>query len=220
MKFNREHKTRIQGIFEEKTGAVVRSERKVSTQNPFRRHFALMLALVLVFCFTTGGLAVSRFSSLEEDDLALAAVYEGDGIVQITVKNRSDKDLDFEEQLKVMQWNTSKEVEPTEDGDVIFLGTSIPAGETGTMTINLSLAYDIQRLETPLENGDHYYLVLTNNGFLLGQDWHCSVNFSGNRQTGERTAAESETSGGAEISGSAELSGSVKAETKIDPAVL
>ena len=88
------------------------------------------------------------------------------------------------------------------------------------MTINLSLAYDIQLLETPLENGDHYYLVLTNNGFLLGQDWHCSVNFSGNRQTGERTAAESETSGGAEISGSAELSGSVKAETKIDPAVL
>lgn len=220
MNFNRKHKTRIQGIFEEKTGAMLRSGRKLSAQNPFRRRLALMLALVLVCCFTTGGLAVSRFSSLEEDDLALAAVYEGDGIVQITVENRSDKDLDFEEQLKVMQWNTSKEVEPTEDGDVIFLGTSIPAGETRTMTINLSLAYDMQLLEKPLENGDHYYLVLTNNGFLLGQDWHCSVDFSGNRQAGESTAAEPETSGSAETSDSAELSGSVKAETKIDPAVL
>ena len=192
MNFNRKHKTRIQGIFEEKTGVAFRSKRKVSAQNPGRRRFSLVLALILVCCFTTGGLAVSRFSSLEEDDLALAAVYEGDGIVQITVENRSDKDLDFEEQLKVMQWNTSKEVEPTEDGDVIFLGTSIPAGETGTMTINLSLAYDMQLLEKPLENGDHYYLVLTNNGFLLGQDWHCSVDFSGNRQAGESTAAESE----------------------------
>ena len=100
MKFNREHKTRIQGIFEEKTGTALRSGRKTSAQNPLCRRFALLLALVLVCCFTTGGLAVSRFSSLEEDDLALAAVYEGDGIVQITVQNRSDKDLDFEEQLK------------------------------------------------------------------------------------------------------------------------
>ena len=189
MKFNREHKTRIQGIFEEKTGTALRSGRKTSAQNLFHRRFALMLALVLVCCFTTGGLAVSRFSSLEEDDLALVAVYEGDGIVQITVQNRSDKDLDFEEQLKVMQWNTSKEVEPKEDGDVIFLGTSIPAGETGTMTINLSLAYDVKLLETPLEKGDHYYLVLTNNGFLLGQDWHCSVDFCGNCLTGEDAAA-------------------------------
>lgn len=214
MKFNRKHKTRIQGIFEEKTGAALRSGRKVPAQNPGRRRFALMLALVLVCCFSTGGLAVSRFSGLEDDDLALAAVYEGDGIVQITVQNRSDKDLDFEEQLKVMQWNSSKEVEPTGDGEVIFLGTSIPAGETGIMTVNLSLAYDVKLLETPLENGDHYYLVLTNNGFLLGQDWHCSVEFSRNSEAGESTAAESETAG------SAELSGSVKAETKIDPAVL
>lgn len=217
MKFNREHKRRIQGIFEEKTGAVLRSGRKTSAQNPLCRRFALVLALVLVCCFTTGGLAVSRFSSLEEDDLALAAVYEGDGIVQITVQNRSDKNLNFEEQLKVMQWNSSKEVEPKEDGDVIFLGTSIPAGETGTMTINLSLAYDMQLLETPLEKGDHYYLVLTNNGFLLGQDWHCSVDFGTNRPAGEDAAAGSDTSG---TSGSDELSGSVRAETKIDPAVL
>ena len=131
MKFNREHKMRIQGIFEEKTGTALRSGRKTSAQNPFCRRFALVLALVLVCCFTTGGLAVSRFSSLEEDDLALAAVYEGEGIVQITVQNRSDKDLDFEEQLKVMQWNTSKEVEPKEDGDVSFWEPPFRQGRPG-----------------------------------------------------------------------------------------
>ena len=45
------------------------------------------------------------------------------------------------------------------------------------MTVDLSSAYNLDELETPLHN-DWYYLVLTNHNFLFGQDWMCSVSFS------------------------------------------
>ena len=45
------------------------------------------------------------------------------------------------------------------------------------MTIDLSAAYDFSVLEQPLVD-DHYYFVLTNNNFLFGQDWMCSIEFT------------------------------------------
>jgi hypothetical protein len=45
------------------------------------------------------------------------------------------------------------------------------------MTVNLSKAYDMDTLEQPLTD-DWYYFVLTNNNFIFGQDWMCSVDFA------------------------------------------
>ena len=46
------------------------------------------------------------------------------------------------------------------------------------MTIDLSEAYDIALLETPLVGNDWYYFILTNNHFAFGQDWMCPVDFA------------------------------------------
>ena len=55
-------------------------------------------------------------------------------------------------------------------GKVSFSNTEIPANSSGTMVIDLSDAYDISLLETPISDDDLYYLMLTNNNFLFGQD--------------------------------------------------
>ena len=54
------------------------------------------------------------------------------------------------------------------------------------MTIDLSSAYDIALLEQPLTD-DSYYLVLTNNNFIFGQDWMCSIAFAENIYTTPQT---------------------------------
>ena len=76
-----------------------------------------------------------------------------------------------------MRWSTSEEVKPL-SGKVSFSNTEIPANSSGTMVIDLSDAYDISLLETPISDDDWYYLVLTNNNFLFGQDWMCTVEFA------------------------------------------
>ncbi len=108
--------------------------------------------------------------------MGFSAAYEGHGIVFIVVENRSDKALAFQPKLKLMRWSTGEEIAPTSD-DVVFTGTKIAANSSRTMTIDLSRAYDIRALEEPLTD-DNYYFVLTNNNFLFGQDWMCTVNFS------------------------------------------
>ena len=44
------------------------------------------------------------------------------------------------------------------------------------MTVDLSGAYDMEQLEQA-PSGDFYYLLLTNDGFALGQRWSCTVAF-------------------------------------------
>lgn len=85
--------------------------------------------------------AASLFSSLSGDDLSLSSTYEGNGIVSIQVENKSDKDLNFQKQLKLMRWSTSEEIVPLSD-NIIFENTEIKANTSGTMTIDLSAAYD------------------------------------------------------------------------------
>lgn len=131
-----------------------------------------------VFCsFSMTAFAISLFSSLSGDDLSLSATYEGNGMVSVQVENRSNKDLDFQSKLKLMRWSTSEEVKPL-SGKVSFSNTEIPANSSGTMVIDLSGAYDMSLLETPLLDDDWYYFVLTNNNFLFGQDWMCTVEFA------------------------------------------
>lgn len=135
-------------------------------------------AVAAFLCFfSMTALAVGLFSSLSGDELSLSAAYEGNGVVSVQVENRSDKEIHFQSELRLMRWSTGEEVKPL-DGEVSFSNTRIPAHASGTMVIDLSEAYDIALLETPLLDDDWYYFVLTNNNFLFGQDWMCTVVFA------------------------------------------
>ena len=177
---NLEH---IKDIFEEKTGVVLERRR-----SHHRLRAALILAAVLG-CLTVSTMASQGiFSSLDGDDLALSSVYEGNGIVSVQVENRSDKDLTFQRQLKLTRWTTSEEVAPI-SGSIFFENTSVPAHSTQIMTIDLSEAYDIEVLETQLTD-DWYYLTLTNQNFIFGQDWFCSVDFADSTHSPQNPAPE------------------------------
>lgn len=182
--FYRTHLNNIKRIFEEKTGVTVTARKAV---RPPVRTLAILAAAIACIAATTA-FAASLFSSLSGDDLGLSATYEGDGIVSVHVENRSDKELRFEPVLKLMQWSTGEEV-PALQGDVSFSGTDIPAHSDGTMTIDLSEAYDMALLEVPLSDKDWYYLILTNNRFAFGQDWMCTVIFAEPIHTGVETPA-------------------------------
>ena len=141
-----------------------------------RKWMTVLLAAVIV---VVGLVACSPvlFNSLAGDDLSFHSSYMGNGIVEINIENKSDKVLHFQKKLKLERWSEGQEIPA--HGDVFFSGTRIPAKGNGTLTIDLSRAYDFEELEKPLHN-DYYYLVLTNNNFVFGQDWMCSVDFGEN----------------------------------------
>lgn len=170
--FHKKNQDHIQAVFQEKTGVELTHRRR--TGRTVR--VAAMVAAVLACCTVTALAANRLFSSLDGDDLTLSAVYQGDGIVSVQVENRSDKALQFQKALRLMRWTTGEEVAPV-SGDVVFAGTKIDPHSSGTMTVDLSGAYDIGMLEEPLTD-DGYYFVLTNNNFMFGQDWMCSVDFA------------------------------------------
>ncbi len=171
--FKKTNLQNIRNIFEEKTGVDL-SQR----QRPHVRlvKIAAPLAAIMILCLGMTVSAFSLFSSLEEDDLAIRAAYEGEGIVSVHVENRSGKELHFEPRLKLMRWASNEEIKPVSD-DIAFTGTIFEAHSSGVMTIDLSRAYDLDMLEQPLVD-DYYYFVLTNNNFAFGQDWMCSVEFA------------------------------------------
>lgn len=175
MRMKRKNLENIQAIFARKTGVVPAPTPGV----PARR--MLILAAALVFCLAMAAFAWPLFSSLDGDELSLRSVYEGNGIVRIHVENRSDKTLRFQEQTKLMRWVTSKEVERL-SGAVAFENTTFEPHSGGIMTVDLSKAYNVTALEESKTNGEWFYLLLTNNNFLFGQDWMCSVNFAPTRE--------------------------------------
>lgn len=168
--FSRTNLRNIKTIFAEKTGVIPDARPR---RHPGR--IAAAAAAFLACCVGTPVLASGMFSSLSGDDLALSAVYEGDGIVSVRIENRSDKELSFESRLKLMRWSDNAEIQPVSD-EIVFSGTEIQAHTDGVMTIDLSNAYDMDALEQPLAD-DHYFFVLTNNNFIFGQDWMCTVEF-------------------------------------------
>ena len=169
--FNKTNLQNIKDIFEEKTGVALETRRRYK---PIRA--AMLIAAVLVCSLTLTAFAVNLFSSLSGDELSLGATYEGNGIVSIQVENQSNKELRFQQQLKIMRWSTGEEIAPISD-EISFSGTEFEAHSSGVMTIDLSEAYNMDFLEQPLAD-DHYYFVLTNNNFVFGQDWMCSVAFA------------------------------------------
>lgn len=157
----------IKTIFQEQTSvALVRPRRR-------RVKLAALLAAAMVCLLAVTGFALVEFSSLAGDDLGFSSEYLGQGLVAIRVENRSDKVLRFQQQLKLMRWSAG---EVPLSGPVLFENTEFAPHSQGTMTVDLSGACDVAELEKPLTD-DHYYLVLTNNNFLFGQDWMCSVRF-------------------------------------------
>lgn len=170
-KMTKQNLDNIRCRFEEQTGVDLDSEHKQCSTS-FRKMW--ILAAAVVACLTFGGFAVPLFSSLDGDELSLTGIYEGNGIVSVQVENRSDKELRFQKQTKLMRWVTAEEV-PRLKGEPVFKNTAFAPRSEGRMTIDLSAVYDINALEK--SRGEWFYLVLTNNDFLFGQDWICSVEF-------------------------------------------
>ena len=146
-----------------------------------------MLAALL----TVTALAADLFSPLAGDELALGAVYEGDGVVSVHVENRSDKELKFQERVRLMCWDTSEEIAPKRGAAVCFTNTAFAPRTEGVMTLDLSDAYDLSALDERLSQGG-YYLVLTNSNFVFGQDWMCFIHAAAPEETGETAEAAPE----------------------------
>lgn len=171
--FNRTSLQNIKDIFEEKTGV------RLDGRKPLRSFKTVLVTAALVICcLGTTVFAADLFSSLSGNDLAISAVYEGDGIVSVRIENRSGKELRIQPVLKLMQWATGEEIEPFAGKSASFCNTDIPAHSSGTVTVDLSEAYDMALLEAPLADRDWYYFILTNNHFVFGQDWMCPVDFA------------------------------------------
>ena len=176
--FSEENYRNIQSLFTEKTGVPLR-KRRAARIVPFALAAAVLAALL-----TVTALAADLFSPLAGDDLALGAVYEGDGIVSVRVENRSDKELKFQEQMRLMRWETGEELAPKRGAAVCFTNTVFAPHAEGVMTLDLSAAYDLAALDEPLAQGG-YYLVLTNANFVFGQDWMCFIHAAAPEETGE-----------------------------------
>jgi len=168
--------------FEEATGTDLNPAHHTQRKRPVR--MALVLAAAMALCLMLAFTA-PVFSPLDGDELTLSGSYLGNGIVSVYVENGSDKELKFQEQVKLMNWGTSQEVPST--GQVRMENTVFPAHSSGTMTVDLSDAYDVQALEAARPADTHtfyYYLLLTNQDFLFGQDWMCSFSFAGEEVLG------------------------------------
>ena len=177
-KFTKRNLRNIKCIFEEKTGVDLNPAHYVQRKKPSLRT-AVVLAAALVLCLALAAFAVPVFSPLDGDELTLSGTYLGDGIVSVYVENGSDRELEFQEQVKLYNWGTGEEIPST--GRVKMKNTVFPAHSGGTMTVDLSDAYDIKALEEARPGDTHtfyYYLLLTNQDFLFGQDWMCSFAFA------------------------------------------
>ena len=171
--FKKENLENIKSIFEAKTGVEL-PKRKV-----LRRSAKIAIALAAVIaCLSITAFAGMQFSSLDGDELAISAVYEGYGVVAIKVENRSDKLLEFDEKFYLRRW--SGDTVQVDISAVRFENTAFAPGSAGVMLIDLSDACDVAALEQPLEGNDYYYFLLTNNSFAFGQDWMCGVDFAPN----------------------------------------
>lgn len=180
--FSEENYRNIQSLFTEKTGVPLR-KRRAARAAPFALAAAVLAALL-----TVTALAADLFSPLAGDELALGAVYEGDGVVSVHVENRSDKELKFQKQLRLLRWDTSEEIAPKRGAAVRFANTAFAPHTEGVMTLDLSRAYDLAALDEPLAQGG-YYLVLTNSNFVFGQDWICFIHAAAPEETGETADA-------------------------------
>lgn len=179
-KLSKQNLQHIKLLFEAQTGVDLNSSHREHRRQSTR--LVIIFAAVLVFSLSMLAFSQKLFTPLDGDKLSLAATYEGNGIVCIQVKNDSDKKLTFQKQAKLIRWVTGEEV-LSNGGTIQFHNTVFPPHSAGTMTIDLSAAYDIPSLEQAKTNTESYYLLLTNNSFLFGHDWICSFRFTPYQQS-------------------------------------
>lgn len=184
-RFKKENLRHIQAIFEEKTGADLNPTHRYHPRRPVRT--TLVFAAVLMFAMLMLGFTAKLFTPLNGDELSLAGTYEGSGIVSVYVENKSDKNLKFQQKTKLIRWVGGEEVAPL-GREVIFENTEFPAHSSGIMTMDISKAYDYKALEESDTGAEWFYFVLTNNDFLFGHDWMCSVTFG--EENAEETVPE------------------------------
>lgn len=174
-RFTKQNLRNIKCIFEERTGVDLNPAHRIQKRLPVRK--IVLIAAVIICCLAMMAFTYPLFSSLDGDELSLNGTYLGNGIVSVYVENKSEKNLEFQNNVKLVSWNDG-EVTPT--GRVKLENTRFAPHSSGTMTVDLSDAYDIAALETTVPGKPKdtwYYLVLTNNSFLFGQDWMCSFHF-------------------------------------------
>lgn len=181
--YSRKHLKNIQSIVQKETGAAVTTEKGPAGQG-FGKQMLLACSLL---CFVAlCAFAYAEFSGLDGDDAGFAAVYQGNGRFEIIVVNDSDRELKLQDQVKVMQWSTAKEVDG-DRGKIKMDVEEIAPHSRGVVSIDLSAGYDIKAMEENLPQGDSYYFVLTNHSFAFGQDWMCFFDFDA-EQTEEAEA--------------------------------
>lgn len=170
-KYDSDSLINIKLLIQEKTG--------VAFAGTPRRYDMKKIPVLVVglLCFILlSAFSYYKFNSWNGDDLALSSVYLGDGKYEVIITNMSSRDLQLQENVKIMQWSTGSEVDG-KNGSVNVKMCDIPSGETGIIKIDISKAYDIEKLRESLNVNDWYYFVLTNNHFAFGQDWMCSFDF-------------------------------------------
>ena len=157
-----------------------------------RRVWRTLLIAAIIVCFMTAtAFAVGMFSSISGDTLSLSAQYLGQGVVELEIENRSERELRLEETVRLIYYKDKSPV-PGLGGEVLFSDTLIPPGEISHIQVDISAAYDVAMLEEILRN-DFYCLQISNSSFLPGQRWTCIVNFRpgadsyvpANHETGE-----------------------------------
>lgn len=176
----KENLRNIKSRFQDKTGvdlvAAAKLEKTsgIGISRKMERLAVALCASIAAFCLVA--FTYSKVSSIDGDEVGFYAAYAGSGIFQVSVHNGSGKTLRLQDNVMLKRWSTGEDVIGNAKA-VEISDLRIAAHSTETITINLSDAYDIDMLEEPLPAGDWYYLVLTNNNFMFGQDWQCTVDF-------------------------------------------
>ena len=172
-KYSRKNLRNIQMIVQDKTGVDIITDKKLAGYKT--RQMALLAGCLLCFVILCA-FAYAKFSGLNGDTAGFAAAYQGDGRFEIVVMNYSDKELTLQDNVRVMQWSTSEDVEGDSE-KIRISGLTIAPHSQGIVTIDISEGYDVKAMEENLQDGDWYYFFLTNNNFAFGQDWMCSFDF-------------------------------------------
>lgn len=172
-KYSRENLRAIQAIVQEKTGAAIVSGQKTAG---YKIRRMALLAGSLLCLVSLSAFAYAKFSDLNGDVAGFASAYQGDGRFEIVIINDSDRELELQDDVKVMQWSNGKEVEG-DNGKIKMSGQVVAPHSRGVVFIDISGGYDVEAMEENLPEGDWYYFVLTNNNFAFGQDWMCSFDF-------------------------------------------
>lgn len=172
-KYSRENLKNIQAIVQKETGVAIVRDGMPSGHKIRRMALSVCSLLCLV---TLCAFAYVKFSGLDGDEAGFGAAYQGNGRFEIVIVNDSDKILQLQDKVKVMQWSTAKEVEG-DNGKIKMEVAEIAPHSQGIISIDLSEGYDVDAMKNRLPEGDSYYFVLTNNNFVFGQDWMCFFDF-------------------------------------------